>query len=112
MSMSRHVWVGVVAAALSVSCTSSSHSTKAGCKENYPAVTAQKATVAGDLRFFGPRATKGKGNFAELRDDAPITLCLVPDGKGSYAVYGIPKSTGSGQHLWTQNDSHEFLPPL
>lgn len=112
MGMSRHTWLGLaVAAALSVSCTSS-NSTKAGCKELYPAVKAQKFAVAGDLRFFGPRPSKGKGNFAELPDGSPITLCLVPDGKGSYAVYGIPKSTGSGQQLWTQNASQEFTPPL
>jgi hypothetical protein len=110
--MSRFVWVGtVLAALLSGGCTSSSH-LKAGCMQDYPTAIATKSAVAGDLRFFGPRPLNGTGNFAELSDNAGVSLCLVPDGKGQYAVYGVPESTGHGQRLWTQSSPQGFFPPL
>ncbi|MCW2671964.1 MAG: hypothetical protein JWP14_553 [Frankiales bacterium] len=114
---------------LSAACTSSSHtarqptvapqssslasSTPSGtCARDYPATTTAESAVAGDLRFFGPRPLNAVGNFAAQPDNAPVALCLVPNGNGDFTVYGIPQASGRAQRLWVQNEGAHFVWPI
>lgn len=118
----------LVAVLLSAACTSSSKSTgphsaaqpvlaspsdaaKGACSGKYPAMTASEASVAGDLRLIGPAVVNRPRNFAGLPDAAPVALCLVPDGNGTFAVYSIPTTTGRVMPLWTQSSGTQFTRP-
>jgi hypothetical protein len=119
----------LVAFLLASACTSSSHTAQhpnlppqsspstsststSACARNYATTTAAESAVAGDLRFFGPRPVNAVGNFADLADNAPVALCLVPDSNGEFYVYGIPQATGHPQRLWVQNKGVQFHRPV
>lgn len=94
------------------SSSSSSSSPASTCARDYPATTTAESALAGELRFFGPRPINAVGNFAALPNNAPVALCLVPNGNGEFTVYGIPQASGHAQRLWVQNDGGHFLRPI
>ena len=111
--MHMKVALAASAAAMGLAACSSTDDVTSACGKQYADVAATKSTVAGDVRFVGgPRSVDTPRNFPDLPDDAPVALCLVPDGKGTFAVYAVPKGSGPGQKLWTQNVGNEFLRPV
>lgn len=81
------------------------------CIHGYPSVRAWQSSTAGAVRFLGPRPVAAPGNFTGLADTAAITLCLVPDHDGLFAVYGVPVTAAPAKLLWMQNVDSTFTWP-
>ena len=77
-------------------CTSKQHAqppqtgSAVGCAEAFPAVTLEGRTTVGQIRRVGPGSVPGaEGNFALMKDDERVAVCLVDNGHPQTSHYDV-----------------------
>ena len=86
------------------------------CAETFPQVTLEGRTTVGQIRRVGPGSVPGaEGNFAPMKDDERVAVCLVDNGRpqiSHYDVFAVARGGSPPVLLWGQGSANAFLVPL